>query len=196
MSPTLREWRELRGLSREDLAERIGVTAFEVERWEEVGFDHPPGSRLGDFVAGKVVDALDAGEGLKLEHVPSEPNPGDLIITGGPGVDIEDLIGRAEELNIRIAVPDRYGLSLKPLKDGLTEEDYAALAEYHERERAYSEGVVRRMEAAMELLGGNSGEWREGQTMGERLAEVERGLGDDLDLDGLDDILDERGGEA
>jgi transcriptional regulator with XRE-family HTH domain len=181
MSRTLREWREYRGISREELAERVGVTASMIERWEDIGLDYEPGSRAGDYIVGKFMDALEIEEGLRLEHVPSEPKPGDLVITGGPGVDIEDLIERAEELNVRIAVPDRFGLSLKPLKDGLTEEDFAALAEYHERERAYSEGVVKRMEAAMEMLGGNTGEWKPGMTMGERLEEVGRELGEDLD---------------
>jgi hypothetical protein len=36
------------------------------------------------------------------------------------------------------------------------------------------------MDAAMELLGGNDGSWREG-TMGERLDEVGREIGEDLD---------------
>jgi hypothetical protein len=126
------------------------------------------------------MEALEVEEGLRLDHVPDSPKPGDLIITGGAGVDIEDLIGRAEELNIRITVPDRFGLSLKPLKD-LSEEDYAALARHFDRERAYSESVVRRMEAALELLGGNDGSWKQGQLMRDRLEEVERGLGEDLD---------------
>lgn len=195
MSRTLREWREYRGLSREELAGRVGVHAGAVRRWEEIGLDCEPGSRAGDYIVGKVMEALEVEEGLKLEHVPSEPKPGDMVITPGPGVDIEDLIGRAEELNVRIAVPDRFGLSLKPLKDGLTEEDYAAIVRHFDRERAYSEGVVRRMEAAMEMLGGNDGSWREGQTMGERLDEAGRELGEDLDLDGLGEDLDGECGE-
>ncbi len=152
-----------------------------VERWEEIGFDAEPGSKLGDFFIHKIMEALEVEDGLRLEHVPSEPKPGDLIITGGPGVDIEDLIGRAEELDVRIAVPNRFGLSLKPLKDGITEEDYAAITGHFERERAYSEAVVRRMGAAFELLGGITGEWRPGQPMGGRLDEVGREIGEDLD---------------
>ncbi len=181
MSKTLKEWREHRGLSLEELAGRVGVDAIMAERWEEIGLDAEPGSRYGDYLIHKIMEALEVEEGLRLKDVPSEPNPGDLVITGGPGVDIEDLIERAEELNIRIAVPDRFGLSLKPLKDGISEEDYAAIAEHHDRERAHSEAILRRMEAALELLGGNSGEWREGQTMGERLEEVGREVGEDLE---------------
>lgn len=181
MSRTLKEWREHRGLSLEELAGRVGVDAVMVERWEEVGLDAEPGSRYGDYLIHKIMEALEVEEGLRLKDVPSEPKPGDLIITGGPGVDIEDLVERAEELNVRITVPDRFGLSLKPLKDGVSEEDYAAIAEHFERERAYSMGVVRRMEAALEMLGGNSGEWKPGQTMGERLEEAGREMGEDLD---------------
>ncbi len=181
MSTTIRERREELGLSLEELAERIGVAASMVQRWEEVGLDAEPGSRYGDYLIHKIMEALGVEEGLRLDHVPDSPKPGDLIITGGPGVDIEDLIERAEELNVRIAVPDRFGLSLKPLKDGISEEDYAALAEHHDRERAYSEAVVRRMEAALEMLGGDSGEWKPGQTMQERLDEAGREMGEDLD---------------
>lgn len=196
MSTTIRGRREELGLSLEEVAERIGVTSSTVRRWEEIGLDYEPGSRAGDYLVylvGRIMEALEVEEGLLLEHVPSKPKIGDMVITPGPGVDIEDLIGRAGELNVRITVPDRFGLSLKPLKDGLTEEDYAAIAGHFERERAYSESVVRRMEATLELLGGNSGEWKEGQTMGERLGEVERGLGEDLD--GLGEDLERWGGE-
>jgi transcriptional regulator with XRE-family HTH domain len=181
MSTTIRERREELGLSLEELAERIGVTASMVERWEEIGLDAEPGSRLGDYLIHKIMGELGSEEGLVFPHVPDSPRPGDLVITGGPGVDIEDLIERAEELDIRIAVPDRFGLSLKPLKDGLSEEDCAALAEHHDRERAHSEAVVRRMESVLELLGGSSGEWKPGQTMQERLDEAGREMGEDLD---------------
>ncbi len=181
MSKTLREWREHRGLSFEEFAGRVGVDAVMVERWEEIGLEAEPGSRLGDYFIHKIMGELGIEEGLVFPHVPDSPKPGDLVITGGPGVDIEDLIGRAEELNARIAVPGRFGLSLKPLKDGLSEGDHAAIAEHFERERAYSMGVVRRMEAALELLGGNSGEWREGQTMGGRLDEAGREMSEELD---------------
>ncbi len=186
MSTTIRERREELGLSLEELAERIGVTASMVERWEEIGLDAEPGSRYGDYLIHKIMEALEVEEGLRLKDVPSEPKPGDLVITPGPGVDIEGLIERAGELNVRVAVPDRFGLSLKPLKDGLSEEDCAALAEHHDRERAHSEAILRRMEAALELLGGNSGEWREGQTMGERLDEAEREIGEELERHGED----------
>ncbi|MBA2693953.1 MAG: helix-turn-helix domain-containing protein [Rubrobacter sp.] len=180
MSKTLKEWREHRGLSLEELAERIGVTVLMVERWEEIGLDAEPGSPLGDRFIHKIMEALEVEEGLVFPHVPDSPKPGDLVITPGEGMEVEDLMEYAEELDVRVSVPDRFGLSLKPVK-GVSEEDFAAIAGHHARERAYSEAVVRRMEAALELLGANSGEWKPGQTVGERLEEADRKLGEDLD---------------
>lgn len=189
MSTTITWRRQELGLSREELAERVGVTAHMVERWEEIGLDAEPGSRLGDLFIGKVMDALEIEEGLIFPCVPDSPKPGDLIITPGSeaGTNIEGLVEHSEELDIRISVPDRFGLSLKPLKE-VTGEDYAAIGRHFDRERAYSESVVRRMESTLEMLGGNSGEWREGQTMQERLDEVSREMGEDLDREA-------RGGE-
>lgn len=188
----LKEWREHRNLSREDLAERAGFPVEAIERWEEVGFDVEPGSRSGDVVVNRLMNVLDAGEGMRTEYMPDSPKPGDLVITPGEGAGVEDLIERAEELNVRISVPDRFGLSLKPLKE-VSGEDYAAIARYFEGERAYSEAVVRRMEGVLEMLGADSGDWREGQTMGERLEEAGREM--EEDLDGLDETLDGEGRE-
>ncbi len=182
MSRTLKEWREHRGLSREELAERVGVLASMIERWEEVGLDEEPGSRLGDLFVGKVMDALEVEEGLVFPYVPDSPKPGDFIITPGAGAEslLEEIIEHAEELNLRMAAPDRWGQSLKPPKD-LSDEDHAAIAGYFRREAAYSLRMSERARNIVEMLGGDSGEWRPGQTMGERLDEVGREMGEKLD---------------
>lgn len=182
MSKTLKEWRELRGLTREELAQRIGVTADMVERWEEIGLDYEPGSRAGDYLVGKIMEVLEVEEGLRLEHIPSEPKPGDLVITPAAGAEslLEEILEHSEELHVRMAVPDGCGLSLKPPRD-LTDEDQGAVEEHFKREAAYALSVSERMKNVVEMLGGDTGEWREGQTMRERLEEVGRELGEDLD---------------
>jgi len=178
---TLKEWRELRGLSREDLAERAGVTASMVERWEEIGLDAAPGSRYGDHLVGRLFGALDIDGSLILENVPSEPNPGDLVVTPGAGVEPGDLLKLVADPDaVRIAVPNDWGLTLKPVHE-LTEEDHAAMAGHFERERAYSERMMARLDNALELLGGNSGEWKPGQTVADRLEEMGRKMSKDLD---------------
>lgn len=179
MTRTIQEWRELRSMSIEGLAECIGVPESMVERWEKIGLGAEPGSLTGDYFMSRLVEALDAGEGLKISYVPDSPNPGDLIITPGrtPGFEIEDLLDRAEALNLRVAVPDPYGMSLKPPKN-LTDEDNAALIKHFKRERAYSESVVRRMTSTLELLGDG---WEEGQALGQRLEQADKELSQDLD---------------
>ena len=179
-SKTLAEWREHRGLSREELAERVGATAQMVERWEEIGLDVEPGSRHGDYLVGRIMAALRVDGELHLGHVPDSPNPGDLVISPGPGVNIEDLLERAEELNVRVAAPSKWGPMMKPI-ERLGTADYKAIAAEHRREAAYSARIAGLLDNTLEMLGGNSGEWKEGQTLGERLEEADEELGRDLD---------------
>jgi transcriptional regulator with XRE-family HTH domain len=47
-SRTLREWRELRGLTVEELADAIGHEPSLVERWEAIGWDWEPYTSDGD----------------------------------------------------------------------------------------------------------------------------------------------------
>jgi transcriptional regulator with XRE-family HTH domain len=47
---TIRELREIRGLSREELAEKVGVAPGVIERWER-GEEHPNAMQL-EFLAG------------------------------------------------------------------------------------------------------------------------------------------------
>lgn len=178
---TLKEWREFRGLTREGLAERAGVTASMVERWEEVGLDAEPGSLYGDRLAGLLMDALDIRDGsLRIEHVPSEPRPGDLIVGPETGLEIEDLSKLAGNPDaLRVAVPNEWGLSVKPVGE-LTEEDDAAILRHFERERAHSERMLSWLDNTLELLGGNSGEWKPGQTVADRLEDLDRKIGEDL----------------
>ena len=47
---TIRELREIRGLSREELAQKVGVAPGVIERWER-GEEHPDETQL-EFLAG------------------------------------------------------------------------------------------------------------------------------------------------
>jgi transcriptional regulator with XRE-family HTH domain len=180
VSKTLKEWREHRGLSREELAGRVGVVESMVERWEEVGLDAEPGSRLGDLFIGKLMEALEVEEGLMIEHVPDSPKVGDLVITPGPDLGIEELLERAEELNLRIVIPDAWGQTLKPPAEA-TDEDYGAIEEHFRKESAYALSVSERVKNVVEMLGGNDGRWKDGQLMRDRLEEVVREAVEDLE---------------
>lgn len=90
------------------------------------------------------------------------------------------------ELNVRVTVPRKWGPVLKPIEE-LEGSDYAAIAADHKREMAHSARIAGLLDNTLEMLGGNSGEWKEGQTLGERLEEADKELGRDLDS---------RGGEA
>lgn len=151
-----------------------------VERWEEVGLDAEPGSRYGDRLAGLLIGILDVDGLLRIEHVPGEPNPGDLIVGSDAGLELEDLLKLARNFGaVRIAVPNDWGLSLKPVHE-LTEEDHAAIARYFEQERAHSERMVTMLGSTLDMLGGNSGKWKPGQTMGDWLEELDREIDKDL----------------
>ncbi|WP_119067734.1 helix-turn-helix domain-containing protein [Rubrobacter indicoceani] len=182
MSRNIAEWREFRGFSREDLATKLDLPVEVIERWERVGLDVKPGTRYGDFMLSKLSEALDAGEGLSVEYVPSGPGVGDLVIKPVPEADalIEALFERAGELDLRMCVPDEWGHTLRPAKE-LSETDQAAVNSYFDKEAAYSRAVAERLSNFLEMLGGNSGEWKEGQTAGERLEEVDRQIGAELD---------------
>lgn len=79
-----------------------------------------------------------------------------------------------------MCVPDEWGHTLRPAKE-LSEADQAAIHDYFDKEAAYSQAVAERLSNFLEMLGGNSGEWKEGQTAGERLEEVDREIGAELD---------------
>lgn len=182
MSRTIKDWREFRVISREDLASKLDLPVEVIERWEEIGFDVKPGTRAGDFMLSKLAKALDAGEGLSVEYVPSGPEVGDLIIKPGPEADalIEDLFEGAEGLDLRMCVPDAWGHTLRPAKE-LSEADQTAIHDYFDKEAAYSRAIAERLSNLLQMLGGNSGEWKEGQTAGERLEEVDREIVAELD---------------
>ncbi len=105
-------------------------------------------------------------------------------MTADAGIEAADLLDMAANpAALRMAVPNGYDLFLKPVKD-LTEEDHARLADHFERERAYSAAMAKRLDNTLELLGGNSGEWKPGQTVAERLEDLDREIGEDLDRGG------------
>lgn len=182
----LKEWREHRNLSREDLAERAGFPVEAIERWEEVGFDVEPGSRGGDVVVNRLMNVLDAGEGMRTKYVPDAPESGDLVITpagfpgyGGAGGLVEEILEHSEELNVRMFVPDEFGGRLVNIED-FSDEDDAAIQEHFDREARHAGRMLGRIENLVEMLGGDSGAWKEGQTAGERMGEMGRELDADL----------------
>ena len=79
-SMTLREWRELRGLTREELAEKVGVSANIIARLEEVGdptyADTLEGDTFLNHAIGPIMEALDLKEGVALTEVPVGVRPG------------------------------------------------------------------------------------------------------------------------
>lgn len=178
----LKEWREHRNLSREDPAAGTGFPVEAIERWEEVGFDVEPGSRGGDVVVNRLMNVLDAGEGMRTKYVPDAPEPGDLVITpaGGAGGLVEEILEHSEELNVRMFVPDEFGGRLVNIED-FSDEDAAAIQEHFDREARHAGKMLGRLENLVEMLGGDSGAWKEGQTAGERMGEMGRELDADLE---------------
>jgi len=75
----LAEWRESRGLTQEQLANRLGTTDVTVSRWETGR------SLLNTDVMGAIADALDI-ESEDLYHHPAQPTPNALMRDQAPDV--------------------------------------------------------------------------------------------------------------
>jgi transcriptional regulator with XRE-family HTH domain len=138
---TLKEWRELKGWSREELAAQTGVGADLIARLEEVGDPtYGAGTRMGERFFQEVIsplaDALEAGA-ISMEVVPGEPMPGHyvfdiLLLEELDPEAAEFLWTHVEELDLRIAVPNRWGVGLKTLEQADTQEDAEAIAAWRE----------------------------------------------------------------
>jgi transcriptional regulator with XRE-family HTH domain len=125
-TPTLKEVRELRGMSVREFADQSGIPAQLIERWEEVGVDAAPATRKADFFAASELavldEILDFGGRVKVSFAATEAQPGDIVITAfRHSENLERLLQEAQEtdnMELRIAVPtERWGVVLKSPED-------------------------------------------------------------------------------
>jgi transcriptional regulator with XRE-family HTH domain len=181
---TLKEFRELRGMSVEELADESGVPAQMIERWEGVGMDAAPITRKADFFAYHQLAALGEVLGFDRVKVPfaaSEAEPGDMVITAfRPSERLERLVQEAldtEGVNVRIAVPtERWGVVLKSA-DEVTPEERQAIDSYEAEEAAHNEERLRVLGAILTLMEGRD----EDVTVEEALEQADQELSADLD---------------
>jgi transcriptional regulator with XRE-family HTH domain len=124
---TLKELRELRGFSRDELAEMIRVDPEDLARWEEVGLPVYLGTKddalFAFYVFPRLVDALNAYDNvIEAVEAPTEARPGDLVLSLGALLQIDPdtscfLADHAKEINLRVAVPNRWDIALKRLEN-------------------------------------------------------------------------------
>ncbi len=158
---TLKEWRELRGLSRAELAEATFLEEDLIARIEEVGIPTRASMRkdddFTDEVLGSIMEALDLEEDIYFNDAPIESSPGDIVFDPSKLADLdpgiaEFLQSHAEELNLRVAVPNQWDVALKPYAD-IQREDIKAIGEWCREEAAYAAEMGRQamnMAALME----------------------------------------------
>ncbi len=143
---TLKQWRELRGLTIQELAEATFLEEELIARIEEVGVPMPASMRKADDftdeVLGSIMDALDVKEGVRFNDAPIEAQPADFVLdpTALAELDaeiLEFLQSHAEEISLRVAVPNKWDVALKPYAN-IRREDYEALREWCREEAAYA----------------------------------------------------------
>ena len=179
-APTLKELRELRGVSLEELADRTRIPQELLERWEEIGIDAAPCTWKADFWADEelsvILEVLDADR-VRPKFAPTSPEPGQLVIESPKDPALMDLLTqRALELGLRVAVPtEKWGVVLKDAH-ALTPDDTQAIADHSAAEAAHSEERLERIKAAMWLLEGHDGD----TTLGEALDAADEDLERDL----------------
>ncbi len=143
---TLKEWREFRGLSRQQLAEATFLEEKLIARIEEVGVPTRASVRKDDDftneVLGSIMEALDLEEDIYFNDAPIESSPGDFVFDPSkladldPGI-VEFLQNHAEELNLRVAVPNQWDVALKPYPD-IRREDLEAIRDWCHEEAAHA----------------------------------------------------------
>jgi transcriptional regulator with XRE-family HTH domain len=147
---TLKEWRELRGLSRDELAERVGVDAETIARLEEVGdptyADTIEGDAYLNGVIGPIMEALGLDGGVALTELPSAARPGCFVLDPAALWELDESVARfiiehAEEIDLRLAVPNKWDVGLKP-HEYVTEADVRAIKEYCDKEVAYVKAMA------------------------------------------------------
>jgi transcriptional regulator with XRE-family HTH domain len=157
-SKTLRDWRELRGLTVEELADMIGQDSERVERWEELGWDWEPYTSAGDAEDQEVINSLFAALGIEGGiagvHAPPAPEPGQYVVDPAklPEDMLRFLVENAEEVGVRVSLPSRWGAYLKahaflePADLEALEAHYAGEAEHSARMGAMLSNIVARLE--------------------------------------------------
>lgn len=169
MGKTLKEWRELKGMSREELASELNdrltkqpagggmfwypVTGTHIARWEEVGLPVKEGFEsdiFGNTVLSVLMDLLGVDEqGLDIEHMPVGPDAGHYVLNPAKlaALDVEVLAflhEHAEELDLRTAVPNSHDIGLKPFVD-VGDDDVKAIMKRTELERKYNHAMGERL---------------------------------------------------
>jgi transcriptional regulator with XRE-family HTH domain len=147
---TFKEWRELRGLSREELAEKTWLDEELIARIEEVGVPTPASIRKADDFGSEVLDsiseALDIEEGVGYDVAPIEANPGDYVLNPtalaalDPGI-VEFLKEHAEELDLRVGIPNQWDVALKPIGK-VSLEDAENIKAWRQEENAYRKEML------------------------------------------------------
>ena len=133
----LKEWRELRGFSCNELAEIVGEDPEDLARWEKVGYPFYFGTKVEAlfvfYVLIKLVDALKVQDNvIDAVEAPTEARPGDFVLSIGALLTVDpdtfcSLAEYAEEIGLRVAVPNRWDVVLKRFED-LVPEDWEAIS--------------------------------------------------------------------
>jgi transcriptional regulator with XRE-family HTH domain len=158
---TLQEWRELRGLSREELAEQTGVDADLIARLEELGDPtYGPDTWMGGEFAREVIsplaDALGtSAEAIRMDVVPEEPMPGyyvlDILALEQLDPEIAEFLWtHAESLALRRAGPSRWGVVLTTLEHADTQETAETIFAWRQRNGWRGERRERTLQGADE----------------------------------------------
>jgi transcriptional regulator with XRE-family HTH domain len=198
MNEALKEYRELAGMDRRELAEALGdvlsgagldwwpLDEWTIARWEDVGFpiDSERQRRQSDIfsnaVIGPMMEILGAGhKGLISTDAPPSPRPGDLVLNPAALEDLapeffEFLLSHADELDLQMAVPNRYDTHLKPYA-GCGPEDLEAIGAWMATQIEHNEREAAKMARLLEFHQSQLTDKDEGLTLGEAYERHEEG---------------------
>jgi hypothetical protein len=99
-----------------------------------------------DEVLGSIMEALDIEEGIAFEDAPIESNPGHYVLDPAalakldPGI-VEFLQEHAEELKLRVGIPNQWDGALKPYSK-VNLEDAENINAWCQEEAAYLKQMV------------------------------------------------------
>jgi transcriptional regulator with XRE-family HTH domain len=155
---TIQGWRELRGLSREELADKSGIPAALIAQLEDAGepFESgtSAGSRFSNRVYGALNEALGARAGFLVPTAALVDAPlGHWVLDGTALADLDAdvagfLIEHAEKIGLRVAVQTEHGILLKDYEN-VDSDDFQYIVDYHAREAEYAMKMVERMSDAI-----------------------------------------------
>ena len=184
---TLKEWRELRGMSIDEVAGKTGFPPEQIRRWEEVGFDAHPYTKKGDELLNEALGELYLVLGVEEEgmsgpdYAPSAPRPGSFVVEPNPEVlEVEFIQRNAEALDLRLAVPTEWGTILKPLGD-VSGEEFQAVQDYFRAEAEHQTAQRHRYGAYGRLIEeqrAHAGE--DNLTVGDALERADQKLDEEL----------------